>query len=607
MQLPLVETTKQSKYFSKYLLATPLIELVFSLIMIGTALPFLANFVKTMATSSLWNDELYSIVHFSGRGPFTTLTDYHVPNNHIFFNLLNSLTPGNGGFDPWRARLWSFLAIALLLGLILYEFFRLRQYLAGALVFQIVAVNYVQLDLDLQGRGYGILALCGVGLSFAIWRYLEQPARKWLVTMAALAVLGTWTVPTFIFFAGPLLLLFFLYQPKRDTFIVGCITAGLITLLYLPVVGDVLHQSQTFADSNGREYESVAAVFTTMKEYLFHPYVWGIKFQDGVIAALLGGFFLIPLLTPLRQENKAEIKTLRLLIGAVALFFILCLIMQTVVIRATAFVVLPLFLGYILMAAFYFYQPKYKVVRPVITFVVAVYFSLHSYQQFNNFRFTPIENWLGTARYIERTFPKGTEIYITTEGTEYLSGYLNPAYPLTTTFDAQKFAEGRSVAVDARVFAKTRFNPAQYSDLSSEVFIFQRWSDYQKVMVTPPPDPHILRIEANGKTLNQDTFDRNSATRWISENNQAGLRVYLKPGTTYKSFYILTGKKGIPDNIQVQLGLQNGQVETLKEEAIGKHSEMLTLFLDNRAVEYLDIKTPQSKNFSISELWAYPT
>jgi len=605
--LPIFRAISQSKYYQKYLLAIPLIELVFSLAMLGAALPYLANFVKTMATTSLWNDELYSIVHFSGRGPFTTLTDYHVPNNHIFFNLLNSLTPGAGSFEPWRGRLWSFGAIAMLLGLILYEFFRRRHYLAGALVFQIVAVNYVQLDLDLQGRGYAILALCGVGLTFALWRYLEQPTKKWLITMLVLTVLGTWTVPTFIFFAGPLLLLLFLYQAKREIFIIGLITAGIIALLYLPVVGEVIHQSATFADSNGQEYSTVTAVFTTLKEYLFHPYVWGIKFRDGVVFALLGGLFLLPLLTPLRQENKAEIKTLRLLIGAVAIFFILCLLMETVVIRATAFVVLPMFLGYIFIASFYFYQPKLQSLRPLITVIIAVYFILHSFQQFNSFRFTPIENWLGTARYIERTFPKGTEVYITTSGAEYLSGYLSPAYPLTTTFDAKKFAEGQSVAVDARVFAKERFNPAKYSDLSTEVFIFQRWSDYQKVMVTPPSDPYILWLEADGKVLNQDTFDRNKATRWTAQSNQNGLRIYLKPGTTYRSLYILTGKEGLPANFQVQLGLQNGQVEQLKDEAIGKHLEMITLFLDNRAVEYLDLKTSPSKNFSIIELWAYPT
>ena len=58
-----------------------------------------------MATTSLWNDELYSIAGYIAKGPLFTMTsESYIPNNHIFFNLLNSVTPGHYRFDPVRAR-----------------------------------------------------------------------------------------------------------------------------------------------------------------------------------------------------------------------------------------------------------------------------------------------------------------------------------------------------------------------------------------------------------------------------------------------------------------------------------------------------------------------
>ncbi|HFB99307.1 MAG TPA: hypothetical protein ENJ53_00745, partial [Phaeodactylibacter sp.] len=38
-----------------------------------------------------WNDEIYTLKHFVFVPLSTTLSDYHVPNNHIFFNFLNNI------------------------------------------------------------------------------------------------------------------------------------------------------------------------------------------------------------------------------------------------------------------------------------------------------------------------------------------------------------------------------------------------------------------------------------------------------------------------------------------------------------------------------------
>ena len=38
--------------------------------------------------NEMWNDEIYTLLHFVLVPLQTTLFDYHVPNNHIFFSLL---------------------------------------------------------------------------------------------------------------------------------------------------------------------------------------------------------------------------------------------------------------------------------------------------------------------------------------------------------------------------------------------------------------------------------------------------------------------------------------------------------------------------------------
>lgn len=61
----------------------------------------------------LWNDEIYTLQFFVFKGIGTIVGDYHVPNNHIFANVLHWLwLNATGARDlgvlldhPWRIRL----------------------------------------------------------------------------------------------------------------------------------------------------------------------------------------------------------------------------------------------------------------------------------------------------------------------------------------------------------------------------------------------------------------------------------------------------------------------------------------------------------------------
>src|SRR5690606_24144527 len=133
---------------------------------------------------SLWNDELFSVIRTSGEGPVHTVTTYESANNHVFFNLLNALTPGAGSVDPLRARLWSVVAVLAMLVVLVLEFYRRGWYLGGAVLFTLFAANPAWLDLTLQARGYGLLGLAAAVSCVATWRYLESPSSSALAVLA---------------------------------------------------------------------------------------------------------------------------------------------------------------------------------------------------------------------------------------------------------------------------------------------------------------------------------------------------------------------------------------------------------------------------------------
>jgi hypothetical protein len=50
-----------------------LLEVIAAVSMLVFALPYLLKYMHAMATTSLWNDELYSIMHFSSQGAIRTM------------------------------------------------------------------------------------------------------------------------------------------------------------------------------------------------------------------------------------------------------------------------------------------------------------------------------------------------------------------------------------------------------------------------------------------------------------------------------------------------------------------------------------------------------
>ncbi|WNJ20119.1 hypothetical protein [Pontibacter sp. G13] len=151
-----------------------------------------------------WNDELYTLKFFTFVPISQTLTDYHVPNNHLFCNLLNNLYLKLAGIDsmeqlmdhpvllrmvPAAYALWTLLGI-----------YRLGKRLVsretGWLTALVLLTSLPYVWFVVQIRGYGLsAALLVMGLNFAV-AYLQGGKRRKVWGLGLATCLLMYTVPS---------------------------------------------------------------------------------------------------------------------------------------------------------------------------------------------------------------------------------------------------------------------------------------------------------------------------------------------------------------------------------------------------------------------------
>ncbi len=206
------------------------IELLLAATLIALSLVHVGQTMRAMATSSLSTDEFGTIGSFSAHGPWRVITDYRAPKNHVFFNLLNSLLPGRKSYDAARARALSLVAVALTAAAILAHAPGAGAGWPARTLLALWSLAPQALPLSLEARGYGFVGFFGVAASLAALEYLRGKDRRWLWALAAATALGAYTLPSFLFFAGPLMLLVWLADRTRWSFLAG-VAAVVATLL----------------------------------------------------------------------------------------------------------------------------------------------------------------------------------------------------------------------------------------------------------------------------------------------------------------------------------------------------------------------------------------
>jgi len=587
------------------------VELAASLAIIAASMPYLAKALHAAATHSLWTDEIYSVVHYSGKGPWTTITNYDVANNHVFFNLLGSLTPGAGSFDPLHARIWSIVAVLAMLVLAVYEFFRREWYLAGGLFVFVICVNHNGLDLALQARGYGILYFCGVAISLWAWRYVQTGRRRWLIGLALATVAGTWSVPTFVLFAGPVWLGLLAEDRTWKLFRYGAATLAAILVVYLPIQAQLRHQFSTYASIYGREYAQFGAVNSTFRTYLNIDPVTAAVGAATLIAALVGVLWLWP-----EPSERDSVDASLILAGAVVVFLGLCLILQTPALRTTAFIIGPATLAVLVPAAALLAR---LLIRPVVAVVLAVLLvgSAIQYTTGPANRFVAREDWLDAGRYIASTFPDGTTVYAPRYALN-MAGYLNRrdhldgVEPLQDAFD-----RGQMVVVDN---ATTRVplpieqwlgvdQKAVEHDIPQERG--RRPPGVLRVVFAVPHDPHITRATIDGRAA-PALIDGNLGTAYTSpagagQPSAGTIDIKLPAGTVGRSLILASVKKRVPDVTAVRVVAPSGRTISLPSSDVSRSLQLVTISLGNQAISQVELvlASPGPRPFEVRDLWIY--
>ena len=148
------------------------------------------------------HDEAYTFMAFASRGLRVVITDYHLPNNHVFHTILVNLFYQVLGDSPAVIRLPAFIAGILLIPatyLIAKIFYDWK---IGLLAASVIAVLPVLVDYSTTARGYTIIALFAL-MIVAISAYVKdnQNLVAWFI-LIGFSGLGLYTNPTMIYPIG---------------------------------------------------------------------------------------------------------------------------------------------------------------------------------------------------------------------------------------------------------------------------------------------------------------------------------------------------------------------------------------------------------------------
>lgn len=198
--------------------------------------------------SSLHHDEAYSFVAFA-HSLFTAITDYHLPNNHVFHSILVNFSTSMFGIQPWAVRLPAFTAGVLLVPAVYWLAKRLYDRWTALGAALLVAWWPMLINYSTNARGYTLVALFTL-LTLTLGNIVLKKKNLFTwVLIGLFSALGLYTTPVMLFPFGILFVWLLLsnqvegpgsYRSKRDFLkywlAAGLGTASLTMLLYSPIL-----------------------------------------------------------------------------------------------------------------------------------------------------------------------------------------------------------------------------------------------------------------------------------------------------------------------------------------------------------------------------------
>lgn len=513
------------------------VEKLAMVLLVLAGMAYLGVFGKVMVTTPLQVDEVGTVRSFSSKGPEYVMTHYGAAKNHVFFNLLNSVTPGRDSYAGWRGRLWSLLAFAGLLGVALRFFIKRKWYLEGGLFFFFATTSQRALETNLAARGYGLLAFFTVLACVSVWSYFERPRWGAAIGISVCVVLGTYSVPHYLLFGGLLMLLLWWWTRDGRVWWLGVASLMAIGLLYAPILGQVAKVATTYSDVQGQSYPDLNALFNTFNWYVLQQKPW-------VIFTALVGVAAAPFALWKKEEVGGKALTL---LGITAFIFLaICLKMETPRVRATNFITFPiLFIG-VLAVGKMLRVPQLSAVRPWLVLGSAFLLVWGTWEKVRDFKYIPKENFQASGEIIRAIYPKGVPVHVN-ERPDKLANALPKGYINPQAFDEAAWANGTLAFLDSDFRAEKRVQPTAASDRAIELRVPQSKGKYQAVWVVPwrnermswkliGKDEVEIRFATNAPVWSINIFTKGPQdVEWTFKNDE----------TLSRNLKLFTGPKGV--------------------------------------------------------------
>lgn len=414
-------------------------ETLIAFLLLAACLLHTGQMIEKMATTSLTTDEFGSVGAYSARGPLRAVTDYRAPKNHIFFSLLNSVLPGRASLNPARARMLSILAAALFVAALVGYSVSRGAFFEGTVVLTLWTFSSESLQLCIQARGYGFLALAALVSSICVAEYLRTDRRGWLQAAAIAVVLGAYTVPGFLFFGGPLLLLVWATRRNKLSFSVGVIAALAIALLYSPTIFQVLDVFQKYSSLYDSDFKEVHSLVRAAKLYLFSS-------PDWAVFVFLIALCIAPFAADERLD-RSESRGRKVVMAAALIFFTILLYIRSGPIRMANMGVVPFaFAGIFAWGATIRILPV--AVRAACFAAVGVFLAMRIAPEVRDFHFVPHEDWSLAGTVVDNAFDPGIRLDFARYA-KYLGHTIREPEKRSSQFDEQAYVSGSLVVADA--------------------------------------------------------------------------------------------------------------------------------------------------------------
>lgn len=194
------------------------------------------------------HDEAYTFMAFASRGLRNVVTDYHLPNNHVFHTIMVNLFYQLLGDSPAVIRLPAFIAGVLIIPAVFVVARSFYDTKIGLFAASIISALPVMIDYSTNARGYTMITLFALVLTI-IAIYLKDNINlfAWFL-LILISSLGLYTNPTMVYPVGMTFTWLILskiigdvnpgYEKRFYRYLLFAIIGiGIVTCaLYLPVV-----------------------------------------------------------------------------------------------------------------------------------------------------------------------------------------------------------------------------------------------------------------------------------------------------------------------------------------------------------------------------------